>query len=82
MSNNLLFSNLNYVKIYPESAAQQAEGAKIRDAFFEQNNYVIRAQLFADLKPYYSDKDISYMIPQTLDYYVETFLDKQCNVSV
>lgn len=78
--NNLTFANLNYVKIKQENINDQADGAKIRDEFFEQNNFVIRAQLFADLKPYYSDKDISYMIPQTLDYYVETFLDKQCNV--
>ena len=74
------FHSQNFRRIQEDDIDLRAKLAHRRDDFLEENNIAINLQLFLDLNKYYDVKDIGYMIPNTVDFYVRSFIQKLCSV--
>lgn len=70
----------NAGKVIFESMEARAAKANLRSDFLEEDNAVIITVLKSDLKKHMDDEDVSNCIPVTFDSFVNSFLEKICNV--
>jgi len=76
-------NQVNYAEVMNENLELQQKKAALRDDFLEQDNFVIRQQLYSDLKLYYKDQtdaQDSKMLYVTIDEFVSAFMSKWCAV--